>query len=256
MNEIELFDKNLIRGFLVGQDPNTEFRAILDIFTPLPPQDLSSIIDTEYEEKVTLAGEKTRDIKPGEGTGWYNDHYPKPLSPKREFLEGSEGPALEKGIKYSNCIVHEIVRTIVERDYELPHGDWAYTNVRTKLMRSEMFAIIPFKNIPPQLRNPDLHNRYGFKAESAIFSERFYLLMMDLYGNYETDALKAKMMGARPTVEQGEVQRDAIQKLLGLFRKQKIPFYITLANPYTRHVVLVNGEKPSADSILPAKINS
>jgi hypothetical protein len=56
----------------------------------------------------------------------------------------------------------------------------------------------------------------------------FVLGMIDLYDNINPVALYAKMVGIKPTTEQGIAQRDAINKLGGFLAERSISHFLVL----------------------------
>ena len=256
MFEIELFDKPDVVKLLAGSDIFTGFNVRLDVFTPLEPKNLSSILDEAFHEAEKKANETANDPEKQaeyERMSQFNSPtYPGPLHPKDTYLEGPEGPPLGKGFDQRGSWAHPILKTMVVRDYGRPQGDYAYSNVREQLRDYKgHFIILPFKrdsdvNVIPN----SIHHRFDFEAKSDAVLLQFVLGMMNLYGNYTPAALEAKMMGVAPTTEEGMVQRDAIKKLGDFFHDKSIPFYATFHNPNNSHSAIIYGINTDGESII------
>jgi len=254
MFEIELFDNPEILKLLAGSSPLTGFNTRLDILTALEPRDLTSRLDQAYDEAILKAEEHAKDPEVQEkyerGRMFRSATWPGSLPPKEDYLEGQNGPPLGKGVDQNGSWAHPILKTIVVRDYGMPQGDYAYSNVREQLRGYQgHFIIVPFArdsdvNVVPA----SIHDRFDFEPKSDAVLTQFVLGMMNLYGNYSPAALEAKMMGVAPTTEEGMAQRDAIKKLGDFFHDNSIPFYATFHNPRNSHSVLIYGLNSNGNS--------
>jgi hypothetical protein len=245
MFEVELLDKPEVRKLLAGSNVFSGYNVRLDIFTPFEPQELSAILDREYEEARRKADEVARDPEKiaeyGRARQFISGYMAPPLSPKDEFLQGPQGPPLGKGIAQGDQVwVHPLLQTISVRDYDEPQGDYAYSMVRRRLPPYQgHFWIFPkaSQNVIPD----DVHSLFNFVAKSDMCLPQFVFAMIELYGNYSPEALEAKMLYATPTTEEGTAQRDVLKKLAVFFNRTSVPFYATFHNPCNHHSELVYG---------------
>jgi hypothetical protein len=252
MNEIELFDRPEFQKLLAGSNVFTGFNTRFDIFTPIEPGELSSIIDKAYDEakkKAEAIGKEPEKIETfKQRRRFLSDYYAPALPPEEEFMEGEEGPPLDKGKPNGTGFLHQILKTIQYRDYGRPRAGTAYTMDRRKISKFGLSTNQGFiwinkyeKGSKEDVIDQKIHERFDFVPKSDLCLPQFVLLKIHLYGNNSPDAVAAKTLGAQPTNEEGDAQRDCLRKLAKLLVKSSIPFYATLHNMRNNHSELVYG---------------
>jgi hypothetical protein len=252
MFEIDILDKPDVIKLLVGSNVFTGYNVRLDIFTPIEPHELSTIIDLEFdkaEKKANVAALDPELNRKYENMSRFNSAWAiPPLTPKNEYLEGQNGPPLGKALsfgtpqkKIDQVWIHKIIQTYGARDYSEPRDGYAYSMVR-KYLSSEQgnFWIFDAKS-PQNIINNSFHDRFNFEAMSDMCLPQFVLGMINLFGNYSKEALNAKMSYVQPSVEEGMAQREAIRKLSRFFDRLNFPFYATMHNSNNNHSELIYG---------------
>jgi len=252
-----------------GEDLVSGYKARLDIFTPLEPAEISSVIDRAYDkaeneynnaprpetfeadDKKHLEHKRTgRIIIPESYKLIRRIVYPliiEEFSEKDEFMEGPKGPPLQKGKKEDGLIYHDIMKTIIQDNW-IPYKD-GNLNLRDNLSREEgTFIVQPFdlKSLDGIL-SPSSLGSFGFNPKSYMSLERFFFMMITFEncGNLSvgSDVLECLLedieAGATSTVEEGMIQRDALSKLTSLFSRLSIPYAVNLYNKRNKNSALV-----------------